>query len=86
MSRSLNLPDTYAGGNFGLPLKVAKLVRLADGTHSHPEKQSVIGKLWSMGWFLDKAGIIWPKDDVPQYVQAHDAKYRELVGGGEVAA
>lgn len=72
----MNTPDTYAGGQFGLPLRVAGLVRLAESTHSKYERQSVVEKLWRMGWFLDKIGIIWPLNKVPPYIQEHGG-YRD---------
>ena len=74
-----NLPDTFAGGRFGLPMVIAKMVRLADRTEE-PERTAVIHKLWSKGYFLDKAGVVWDKDNVPSYVRQHDARYAELSG------
>lgn len=70
-----SLPDTFAGGQFNLPLKVAKLVRLAETDNEH-ERDSVRRKIWGFGYFLDKAGIIWGKDKVPEF--AVDDLYSEL--------
>ena len=72
----MNLPETFAGGTFGLPLKVAKLVRLAEGTDSQSERIAVITKLWDMGYFLDRVNIIWEKSSVPDL--SKDEMYRQL--------
>lgn len=73
-----NLPDTFAGGTFNLPLKVAKLVRLADSTHSEHERESIVRKLWGMGYFLDKVGVIWDKNNVGTAARKHDPMYASL--------
>ena len=72
----MNIPDTFAGGTFNLPLKVAKIVRLAEGTQSTAERESAIRKLWSFDYFLDRAGVLWEKDKVPEF--AKDDLYKEL--------
>lgn len=73
----MNLPETFAGGQFNLPLKVAKLVRLAESTSVH-ERDAAIRKLWGFGYFLDRIGIVWSKDSVPEL--AKDDLYKELSG------
>lgn len=75
----MTLPDTFAGGSFNLPLKVAKLVRLAESTNAKPERESIINKLWDMGYFLDKVDIIWDKDNVPEIVRRTDPMYTKMV-------
>lgn len=77
--KSFNLPDTFAGGQFNLPLQIAKLVRLADSTNEH-ERFAVIKKLWDKGYFLDMAGIIWDKNRVPEIVRKNDTNYTNLAG------
>ncbi|NQX14251.1 hypothetical protein HQQ80_21700 [Microbacteriaceae bacterium VKM Ac-2855] len=66
---SANLPDTFAGGHFNLPLVVAKLVRLADGTHSEHERDAARRRIWSKGYFLDRAEVIWDKGRVPKIAE-----------------
>lgn len=65
------LPETFAGGTFNLPLKVAKVVRLFDSTTYEGEKLSIRKKLYTMGYFLDKIGIIWDKENIPEYIKLH---------------
>lgn len=60
----MNLPDTFAGGTFNLPLKVAKIVRL--GQSSEVERQAANVQLAKHGYFLDRVGILWPLDKVPE--------------------
>lgn len=63
----MNLPDTYAAGTFNLPLKVAKIARV--GCNSEGERQAANRALNNLGYFLDRAGIIWEKDKVPEYAK-----------------
>lgn len=69
MGKSINPPDTFAGGQFDLPLRVANLVRLATSTTYEAERQSAKKKLLDLGYFLDRAGIVWGKDEVPEYAK-----------------
>lgn len=64
-----SLPDTYAGGQFNLPLKVAKLVRLIEGTENIHEKLAGRIKLADFGWCLDEQGILWDLDKIPKFVK-----------------
>lgn len=60
----MNLPETFAGGRFGLPLKAAKIVRLAE---SSPAERPVCNeKLKKYGYFVDRAGVCWDIDKVPE--------------------
>lgn len=63
----MNLPDNFAGGTFGLPLKIAKIVRLAEG--SEAERVACNEKLKKYGYFVDRIGICWDLDKVPDYVK-----------------
>lgn len=74
----MNLPDTYAAGVFSLPLKVAKIARLAAKNESSGEREAAIRKLWELGYFFDRAGIIWKRGEVPEI--AKDELYKELDG------
>jgi len=70
----MSLPDTFAGGRFDLPIKVAKIVRLAEG--SEPERANANRILKKYGYFVDRAGICWDVDHIPEkarddYVPAH---------------
>jgi hypothetical protein len=65
----MNLPDTFAGGTFDLPPVVAKLVRLAENTDSEPERKNAKEQLLKRGYFLDRAGVLWPKDGVPDFAK-----------------
>lgn len=73
---SMSLPDTYAAGSFNLPLKVAKIARLAEGASTPSERETAIRKLWPLGYFLDRVNILWDTIKVPDYAQ--DDLYREL--------
>lgn len=74
----MTLPDTFAGGTFNLPLKVAKIVRLAES--SEAERPNCIQRLWKMGYFLDYIDIIWEKDKIPEIVRKNDPNYTKLAG------
>lgn len=63
----MSLPDTFAGGTFNLPLKVAKIVRLAES--SEAERGACNEKLKKYGYFVDRAGICWELDKVPDFAK-----------------
>ncbi len=65
----MTLPDDYAGGMFNVPLRVAKLVRLADSTDSEPERQNAREQINKRGYFLDRASVLWEKNKVPKFAQ-----------------
>lgn len=71
MPKTWNLPDTFAGGTFGLPLKVAKIVRLAE--NSEAERPNANRKLKPYGYFVDRVGICWEIDKTPE--RAKDKTY-----------
>lgn len=71
------------GGRFDLPKKVAKLVRLAEGTDYTGEKQSARQKLWDIGYYLDVAGVVWNKDKIPQWVKRVDLGWKEMEKNGK---
>lgn len=62
-----NLPDTFAGGVFNLPIKIAKVVRQASG--SDGERQSANTYLEKFNYFLDRAGVLWDLDKVPDFAK-----------------
>lgn len=73
----MNLPDTFAGGRFNLPLKIAKIVRLAE--NSEAERANCNRILAKHGYFVDRAGICWDIDKVPakardDYIPKHRRK------------
>lgn len=74
MRNTPNLPETFAGGTFGLPLVVARLVRMAD-SNSPTEAAIAKSKLLSKGYFLDRIGVLWDKDKVPDF--AKDETYEQ---------
>lgn len=63
----MNLPETFAGGRFDLPLKVAKIVRLADS--SEAERPNANRKLEQCGLFVDRLGIVWSLKSIPTYAR-----------------
>lgn len=67
MSKTIELPETFSGGMFNLPIKVAKVVRTASG--SEGERQAANTYLKGQGYFLDRAGIIWELDKVPEFAK-----------------
>jgi hypothetical protein len=71
----MNLPDTFAGGQFGLPLKVAKIVRLAES--SPAERPTCNEKLNKYGYFVDRIGICWPINKTPAF--ARDKEDQQLM-------
>lgn len=75
----MTLPDTYAGGRFNLPIRVAKLVRKAESTTA-TERQAIIDRLWKIGYFLDFVDILWDRDAVPFIVRITDINYSRLAG------
>lgn len=68
----MNLPDTFAGGMFDLPLKVAKIVRV--GSNSEPERAAANRALNKYGYFLDRVGILWLTNTVPSFAKDKEAK------------
>jgi len=63
----VTLPDTFAGGTFNLPPKVAKIVRLAE--ESEAERKACNEKLKKYGYFVDRVGVCWPLDKVPEFAE-----------------
>lgn len=63
----MNLPETFAGGRFNLPLKVAKIVRLAE--NSEAERANCNRKLKKYGYFVDRVGVVWTIDEIPEYAK-----------------
>ena len=63
----MTIPDTFAGGKFGLPLKVAKIVRQASG--SDGERKAANNLLKKYGYFADRAGVVWDIDKVPEFAK-----------------
>lgn len=66
------------GGKFSLPKQIAKLVRLAEGTDCSEEKQSARQKLWDKGYYLDVAGVVWERDDIPDWVKKVDPTLKDV--------
>lgn len=63
-----SLPDTFAGGRFNLPLKAAKIVRLAESGNDN-ERAVCNTKLEPHGYFVDRVGICWPLNNVPDFAK-----------------
>lgn len=70
----MTLPDTFACGQFNLPIQVAKLARLADDTKG-PERMAAQRQLWKRGYFLDRVGIIWTLDEL----KTMQPRWRDLI-------
>lgn len=62
-------------GVFGLPPQVMKIANHADRTSGH-EREAARRQLWKRGWFLDRVGIIWERDKVPE--MARDGFYESM--------
>lgn len=69
----MDLPETFAGGMFGLSPVVAKLVRLAE-SNSPEEAKIAREKLLEKGYFLDRAGVLWDKDNVPDFAKSDEVQ------------
>lgn len=63
----MKVPDTFAGGQFNLPLKVAKIVRQASG--SEGERKAANSILKSKGYFVDRVGVVWDVNNVPSFAE-----------------
>jgi hypothetical protein len=74
--------SSLCGGRFDLPEKAIKLVNKAESTN-HNERIAIIDKLWSWGYFLDKVGIVWDRNQVPEIARRTDNNYSRLAGIGE---
>lgn len=63
----MQMPDTFAGGQFNLPLRAAKIVRLA--ASSEVERPNANDKLKKYNLWVDRVGIVWDADKIPEFAK-----------------